>query len=196
MDCIRPMFNNYSWNVKNHKEFPNDIQKIIKAVLLYYKRDNLLGLLSKDIWYFIFSHFNNVEKYKTDKIKYYNKKLKYILGEYNKNTYSDYVPYFDIIKNNYTYEEAEEHIDILKDCNCCPRHRFNRPQKIEKNYKEIVITDDRYKFKRRDCNCNCRHFSRTLNRVFCETIEYYYPFSYHDDIDEMSFYNNHGPHGY
>lgn len=181
----RPILSDYYWSIKNHKKLPEEMQKNIKAILMYCKKENLLSLIPNDLWLSIFSHYNYKEKYEEDQIEYYNKKLEYIHKYYKNNSYENYMYYGDILRYYYNYEEAKEHILILNNCNCCMRHTFNRPQKIMRNYKEIVITDPGFKLKKNNCSCICRQYIRYLNRVFCEKHEYYYPEQTEQDICEI-----------
>jgi len=171
MDCCRPIFSNYCWNTKNHNKFPDNFKKIIKGILMYIKKDNLLSLLPKNIWFNVFKNYNDYKRYNLDINKYYDNKLEYISMDYYANIYESFISYIDILKYHYTYCEAEQHILILKDCNCCKRHKINRPNKLVNNFNKSTITPSvNFDYDKYNCSCICRSHIRFLNRAFCKSF--------------------------
>lgn len=87
---------------------------------------------------------------------------------------------FDHIKG-YTYQEK---INTLSNCNCCPRHQINKPNKfgkyIEKgpSLKKCLLQDKRYK-----CLCKCRNESRWICRIYANECKFINPI-YDDSIDQ------------
>ena len=198
----KPLENDYFWNKKNHTKFPKDLQHKIEAVFMYIKKDNLLGILSKDIWLIIFNNYYDKCRYESNLNNYYDNKIKNIKTIWNcSKTDSDKLSYHELVKKYYTHLEAQEHINILYKCKCCKRHQINKPHKIMKNFIETVYTypSNHTQTITNYCNClcDCRHLIRSFNRVFCEKHEYYFPEYDDNEIEELSCYNNYsGSHGY
>jgi hypothetical protein len=61
----------------------------------------------------------------------------------------------------------QEILDYLNTCNCCDRHKINRPvktnlnKKIEIKLMEYNVSEPRLKNQCR-CYCNCRHYARAI----------------------------------
>ena len=80
-------------------------------------------------------------------------------------------------------------IKSLHKCNCCKRHNTNKPRNLKDKSVIIRITDKtkiHYISGHRECNCNCRHFSRFIYRTFHNIMDEKIPFStkwiLHDDL--------------
>tara|TARA_Y100000389_G_scaffold66748_4_gene62973 strand:+ start:2119 stop:2475 length:357 start_codon:yes stop_codon:yes gene_type:complete len=60
-------------------------------------------------------------------------------------------------------ENPENEVKILDTCNCCERHKINRPKSLQPwintPYQNCGETDY-------PCKCNCRHVSRFICRAF------------------------------
>ena len=66
------------------------------------------------------------------------------------------------IKNKISIETAEIIIDKLSHCNCCPRHCYLRPIKLEKfTYNQSFVAKPIC-----NCQCNCRHTARFICNAF------------------------------
>jgi len=59
-------------------------------------------------------------------------------------------------------EEAQEALNELVQCYCCPRHQINKPEIIGLWY-ELPMTNDYYN----ECSCDCRHRARWICREMC-----------------------------
>jgi hypothetical protein len=94
-----------------------------------------------------------------------NKKRVYniITNEENKKKYvlkNDVILFVDAIINN--INNLEEVFNDLITCNCCKKHKINRPTNLEtwreiNNHKSQNVSQ---------CKCQCRHYSRFVYRAF------------------------------
>ena len=57
--------------------------------------------------------------------------------------------------------EKNNMILILNSCNCCERHKINRPKCLEKYIETTFKDDDKSKHM---CQCQCRHIARFICR--------------------------------
>ena len=57
--------------------------------------------------------------------------------------------------------ERNNMILILNNCNCCERHKVDRPKILEKYIETKFKGDDKSKY---DCHCACRHSARFICR--------------------------------
>ncbi len=73
--------------------------------------------------------------------------------------------FIQLIKQNITTSDAYKFINILSKCNCCSRHQHNRPNTLKLNYKDTESSSI-VKHYYCDCQCQCRHFIRWLNRAY------------------------------
>ena len=62
-------------------------------------------------------------------------------------------------------ENGSEYLSKLSECKCCDRHQKNRPCNIT-DFKEYDWTGDNNSY---ECNCACRHYSRTIVYVVLKT---------------------------
>ena len=86
--------------------------------------------------------------------------LEYILDLYfldhNNDNFGNY------IKNKISIETAEIILDKLSHCNCCPRHCYLRPIRLEKfTYNQSFVPKPKC-----NCQCNCRHIARFICSAF------------------------------
>lgn len=62
-------------------------------------------------------------------------------------------------------ESWQDKIDTLNKCNCCEKHKINKPSKFGVWYElPFHNTQDR------NCVCNCRHMSRMICRTICGSV--------------------------
>jgi len=57
--------------------------------------------------------------------------------------------------------EKNNMILILNTCNCCERHKVNRPKCLEKYIETNFKANDKSKY---NCQCQCRHITRFICR--------------------------------
>ena len=57
-------------------------------------------------------------------------------------------------------------IDTLNKCDCCDKHKINKPSKLALWY-ELPFHNTQH----RDCNCDCRHMSRMICRTICGSVD-------------------------
>ena len=57
--------------------------------------------------------------------------------------------------------EKNNTITILNNCNCCERHKINRPKCLEKYIETKFNPDNKSKH---ICQCRCRHVARFICR--------------------------------
>jgi hypothetical protein len=73
----------------------------------------------------------------------------------------------NILSGNITEDFLMDMFQIVKDCDCCPRHQIRRPVDItddtHTNYVSNMKSERVHK-----CNCSCRHTARLLNVLFTE----------------------------
>ena len=82
---------------------------------------------------------------------------------YKERLNTTYDSYEDVILNNTCKIERENMVDILNTCNCCERHRTNRPTIDE--YKNGFVPDYPFQTSRHHINCLC--LCRSMCRSIC-----------------------------
>tara|TARA_Y100000992_G_C21191487_1_gene455810 strand:- start:86 stop:391 length:306 start_codon:yes stop_codon:yes gene_type:complete len=60
----------------------------------------------------------------------------------------------------------QDKIDTLNKCNCCERHKINRPSTFTVWY-ELPFHNTQHI----DCKCNCRHMARHICRTICGSVD-------------------------
>ena len=62
-------------------------------------------------------------------------------------------------------ESWQAKIDTLNMCDCCEKHKINKPSKFDVWYE----TPFNYT-QNRTCACNCRHMARAICRTICGSV--------------------------
>jgi hypothetical protein len=60
----------------------------------------------------------------------------------------------------------QDKLDTLNKCNCCPRHKLNRPTTMQV-WKELPINYNGHHM----CICDCRHVTRHICRTICGSVD-------------------------
>lgn len=63
------------------------------------------------------------------------------------------------MESTYTITGAQKLLDALNECNCCCRHKLNRPSKLEQ-WIETPVKNKPLP----QCKCDCRHKARFVCR--------------------------------
>jgi hypothetical protein len=63
-------------------------------------------------------------------------------------------------------ESWQDKINTLNKCNCCPRHKINRPTNMQVWY-ELPINS----YGPPACTCDCRHMARHICRTICGSVD-------------------------
>ena len=80
-------------------------------------------------------------------------------------------------------EDPGYFVKMLSKCNCCSRHKTNRPKKLSDSpeYPYSGINN-------LDCACMCRHASRMIIREFAEHDDDYYSDDEYSDYEDELIY--------
>ena len=63
-------------------------------------------------------------------------------------------------------ETWQDKLDTLNKCQCCEKHKINKPLKFDVWYElPFHNTHDR------TCACNCRHMARHICRTICGSVD-------------------------
>lgn len=138
--------NNMNFQSENVSVLPDEIiEKIIDYRLSYIHRQQFKNTLLKlplDSVFFKINYINKI--YKIDR------------------NYGD--DFLDVIMNLTTYDERLNMIKVLNSCNCCSRHKKNKPSLDD--FLNGCVPE--YTFKPQSvhyCKCKCRSFCRDLCRA-------------------------------
>ena len=64
-----------------------------------------------------------------------------------------------------TFPEANKTINILNKCDCCPRHKLNKPINLNNLNDQYEYNIPGQGWANNRCECKCRHVSRWLCRA-------------------------------
>ena len=86
---------------------------------------------------------------------------------------NQFEPFEDIILNNTSEIEREQMMTVLNTCNCCERHKKNRPNIVD--YLEGLVppysTGPIVSHHNSGCRCICRHMCRNLCRAKNDEVD-------------------------
>lgn len=64
-------------------------------------------------------------------------------------------------------ESWQDKIDTLNKCDCCEKHKINKPSKFTVWYELPYHNTPQHT----DCKCNCRHMARHICRTICGSVD-------------------------
>ena len=74
--------------------------------------------------------------------------------------YNSFLEFFTTSPSVYVYDEQA--LAFCASCNCCPRHKINKPTVLTP-WVEVPFTNRRATPS--DCQCDCRHMARRICRT-------------------------------
>ena len=93
--------------------------------------------------------------------------LKILSDQWNTSFSDDSPEYWDdLLRRHITSSDAEQYVQELSQCMCCEVHQKYRPIEFKKYVPCNPHNDNEETSNCNRCNCPCRHYSRTLCRLF------------------------------
>lgn len=86
-----------------------------------------------------------------------------------------------ILKTRNYVEDPGYFVKMLSKCNCCSRHKTNRPQKMSDSPDYPFHNNNNGNL---DCTCMCRHASRMIVRDFAPPHHINWDHIYEDDYSD------------